>query len=346
MSSRPESFSAFDGLLAASDETSSPWIASAAGRRYEAHFDLLHRMLAIPIAAGDAERSESGRTVKALDAWIAHELRRAGFSAFETWPRSRQPRVLPPEFELLERAADRLRTALEEAEAVLLQPMLSEAASRASRTAKPQLRPRALRSAITATLNAVPGTSGAQILGRYYVKQVDVGIGRWQRGPEVLISTKSQFSSYANNRNNRYEETLGEITNLKDRYPLAACGYAFLVRSNIREETGALANLRDLLLRLRQPDGPYAATMLLVADWDNDTLECSSVTDGDPQLTASQFFDDLIASVLRNTPIGVHTEVRRRRGDLIAGGVVAEPGEEDPFAGTDLDEEPVDGDRE
>jgi len=73
------------------------------------------------------------------------------------------------------------------------------------------------------------------------VKQVDVVVSTWQRGPEVLISGKTQFSSYQKNKNNRYEEAVGEATNLRDRHPMAACGYAFLVRTNVFEERGALS---------------------------------------------------------------------------------------------------------
>jgi hypothetical protein len=49
----------------------------------------------------------------------------------------------------------------------------------------------------------------ARVLGRAYVKQVDVLIAQWSRGPELLISTKSMVSSFRNNLPNRFEESYG-----------------------------------------------------------------------------------------------------------------------------------------
>ena len=169
-----------------------------------------------------------------------------------------------------------------------------------------------LRPAVRQIGDALPGSGAANVLGRFYVKQVDVVVSSWERGPDVLVSTKTQFSSYLNNKNNRYEEAVGEITNLRDRHPMAAMGFAFLVRSNLLDEQGAFAYLRDLLVRLRKPDGAFDATMLLVGEWDDPTLTLSSVEDGSPLLSAAKFFEDLLAAVMRNTPVDLHQEIRRR----------------------------------
>jgi hypothetical protein len=74
----------------------------------------------------------------------------------------------------------------------------------------------------------------ARVLGRAYEKQVDVVISRWDRGPEILISTKAQLSSFGKNLPNRFEESYGDAGNLRGRYPLAAVGYLFVQRSTIR----------------------------------------------------------------------------------------------------------------
>ena len=134
----------------------------------------------------------------------------------------------------------------------------------------------------------------------------------WLRGPDVLVSGKTQFSSYLNNKNNRYEEAIGEAHNLRDRYPLAAMGFAYLVRSNVFEG-GAFELLRDLLVRLRRPDGPFDATVLLVADWDGSTLVLNSVEDPAPALALPRFFEDLLNAVMFNTPVDVHQGVRARK---------------------------------
>jgi hypothetical protein len=73
------------------------------------------------------------------------------------------------------------------------------------------------------------GPTDAKVLGRAYDKQVDVCIARWDRGPELLISTKARLSSFGKNLFNRFEEAYGDAGNLCGRYPLAAVGF-FLSR--------------------------------------------------------------------------------------------------------------------
>lgn len=191
-----------------------------------------------------------------------------------------------------------------------------------------------LRQAINGVVSGMPNVNATNVLGRFYVKQVDVVVSAWDRGPDVLISGKSMFSSFAKNTKNRYEETLGEASNLRDRYPLAAMGYAFLVSDEILAEAGAYARLQDLLLRTRKPHGPYDATMLLIASWDSttNTLQLTDpLTYPDPavsgqqppvDLRASTFFTDLLNASITNTPVGIHQEVRDlRNGTPIPGGV-------------------------
>ncbi|WP_420493439.1 hypothetical protein [Rhizobium leguminosarum] len=48
-------------------------------------------------------------------------------------------------------------------------------------------------------------SSSASILGKNYLKQVDVIITDWVTGPELLISTKRMDSSYGKNAPNRME---------------------------------------------------------------------------------------------------------------------------------------------
>ena len=180
----------------------------------------------------------------------------------------------------------------------------------------------ALRPAIRAIREKLlPGKSTANILGRFYVKQVDVVVSTWQRGPDVLVSSKTAFSSYLNNKSNRYEEAVGEATNLRHRYPRAAMGFAFLVRTNIFDEVGAFEYLRDLLVRLRKPDGDFDATMLLAADWYDEDLELKAIDDPTELLSAPRSFTDLLNAVMRNAPVDVHQEIRRRKqgGDPLGG---------------------------
>jgi hypothetical protein len=287
---KDDSFTAFEPLLDAADVEPSPW----QGDTYVPDADLLRELLAIPIQAGHAQRS--GRVAKALDAWIAHELRRAGFLAGAVSPRLRQPRMMPGDAAAVEEEIQAL-VALVEAE---------EAAGR-------KIQPRKLRAGVMRLSSKLPGSADANVLGRFYVKQVDVLVSAWQRGPDVMVSTKSMLSSYLKNKNNRYEEAVGEATNLRDRYPMASMGYAYLVRSNVYDEGGAYQFIRDLLLRLRKPDGIFDATMLLVADWDQATRTLNTVEDPADELSASRFFADLLNAVMENTPVEQHKGVRLKK---------------------------------
>lgn len=293
MSPREDVFASFDGLLANADIDSNPWT----GESYIPSLDLLRSLLAIPITAG--ERQESGRTAKAFDAWIAHELRRAGFDRDAVWPRMRQPRVLPGDLARLEAALDYLQRNLK----------LHEA------TTGQRLQPPSIRRAIRDLDGKMPGVSEAYILGDFYAKQIDVTISNWKRGPEVLISTKTMFSSYRKNLKNRHEEAVGEVASLRARHPQAVMGYAYLVRHSIFEEKGAYEILIDILTRLRRPEQAFDATMLLVIDWNEASEPLSIGGPNEPagSLTSGGFFSDLIGFALERTPVSENVEVRRRR---------------------------------
>jgi hypothetical protein len=77
-----------------------PWqLGPATGvATYLPDHDLLKTLIGIPV--GEGRGSESGRLAKAIDAWVAHELRRCGFPPDEVWPRLIKPRVLPRELGL------------------------------------------------------------------------------------------------------------------------------------------------------------------------------------------------------------------------------------------------------
>jgi hypothetical protein len=67
-----------------------------------------------------------------------------------------------------------------------------------------------------------------RMIGEFYRKQIDVLVSDWDRGVEVLVGTKSMTSSFAKNINNRWEEFVGEVRNLRGRYPLASLGVLYL----------------------------------------------------------------------------------------------------------------------
>lgn len=78
-----ELWDAFGEVLAVRPSTS-PWGHDQDGiRRFEPDFDSLASLISIPIEAGS--ESQTGRLAKAIDAWMANELRRAGFDNDEVW---------------------------------------------------------------------------------------------------------------------------------------------------------------------------------------------------------------------------------------------------------------------
>lgn len=256
---------------------------------YRPNFAALESLLSVPVQAGAS--SESGIFPKGIDLWLSYELRRAGFSDYETWPRGRRPRVLPRELAVL---LERLPVRLPGHPGLMFR---DEVAKR------------------IADLAVVTPTE-AVVLGRAYDKQVDVCIARWERGPELLISTKAQLSSFGKNLPNRFEEAYGDAANLRARYPLAAVGYVFVQRATIlRDEPDAFERTIDMMRKLRdEGDGTgYTATGLILVDWDStDDIPTVSVVDGavPTDLAVDQLLRRLIEQVLRATPIAHHVRVR------------------------------------
>jgi hypothetical protein len=277
MASKEDVFDSFEKAIRTRLATD-PWDADSS--RYVADYDLLATLLAIPVRDGSG--SESGRLAKAIDAWTAYELRRAGFPPDEVWPRLTKPRVLPREVGIF---IDRLPRSLQLA-------------------ARDQL----LR-------NKTVAPSDARVLGRAYVKQVDVLISQWARGPELLVSTKSMVSSFRNNLPNRFEESYGDAKNLRGRYPMAAMGFLFVLRSTVLDEPGTFEKALDMLRKLRVESDVYDATSIVLAEWDdNDFSGVTIRTDAVPDdLSADRFVATLIEAVLDRTPIEMHVEVRNRR---------------------------------
>ena len=161
-------------------------------------------------------------------------------------------------------------------------------------------------------------------------------IADWDRGAELIVSTKSMLSSYWNNLRNRFEEFVGDAKNLRGRYPLAAIGIFFVVRSTILDEAGAFEFLVDMLTRLRSPD-LYDAAGLAVAQWSdthfgswNGAIELSDdaavsarleeppvitllLDRVPPPLAPARFLADLVEAVLSRTPVTYHVRSRELR---------------------------------
>lgn len=272
----PDSYAAYDPILAKRSLPDCPWATPGGARVYVPLWDLLTELLAEPIKSGHA--SNTGRFPKAIDAWCAHELRRAGFDADEVWPRAEPPRILPREIaEMLGR---------------LKAPLAQE-----------------LRKSLLQQDLAGIAPVEASILGGVYQKQTDVVIAQWSRGAELVISTKSQLSSFGNNLKNRFEESYGDAYNIKQRFPRACVGFLYFIRSTAPLKK--LEFVRDMLRRLQGPN-LYDHTALVVGEWDSTTFAGVKLrTDLVPaDLTADRFLGGMIECVLARTPASFHIPVR------------------------------------
>lgn len=224
-------------LAAPKGDYTNPWLKGPNGQlQYIPDYGTLVQLLGVPLflQAG----TQSGVPALALDVWLSYELRRAGFGLDQVWPRPVHPRILPgPIAALLKSLPPDLRTTL------------------------------ANRVKTQASIKGVTSSS-ASILGKNYLKQVDVIMTDWATGPELLISTKRMDSSYGKNAPNRIEESYGDAKNLRLRHPLAALGFVFGLRSDILQKERPVADwLFDLLAKLGQEDDAYHATCLVLMEY-------------------------------------------------------------------------------
>ncbi|MFW0788704.1 hypothetical protein [Gordonia sp. CPCC 205333] len=234
-SAKAQAWPLFDALVAdAVLRDVNPWVAGGPAPSYAPDFDTLTKLLAVPLALDAA--SQSGVPALAIDVWVAYELRRAGLDPDAVWPRAQSPRVVDRD-------------------------VLKFIRSMPVKDQQP-------------LLDRLPKSGGvasasANILGKNYLKQVDVLMTSWQTGPELLISTKRMDSSFGKNAANRVEESYGDAKNLALRHPLAALGFMFGIRSTAyTSERAQFDWLTDLLVKLGREEDAYDACSLLVPEYD------------------------------------------------------------------------------
>lgn len=264
----------FDRIIADATHTgkdTNPWVKDSDGQlRYEPDYDTLQRLLGVPLYL--KAETQTGVPALSLDVWLSYELRRAGFDPDATWPRGTHPRILPlPVANLLKAVSKKEQEAL---------------TARLERA------------------GAVPGvtSASASILGKNYLKQVDVIMTNWDTGPELLISTKRMDSSYGKNAANRVEESYGDAKNLRLRHPLAALGFVFGLRSDILDKEPDKAEwLIDLLGKLGREDDAYHATCLVMIEY-ADNYAPQDDTGEDPE-------DPLVSAGLEPDPDGASAEI-------------------------------------
>lgn len=233
--------------------------------KYVPDFETLERLLGVPLFL-EAD-TQSGVPALALDVWAAYELRRAGLDPDAVWPRETTPRVI---------SSDLLR-------------FVDKQYAKTKNEIQERL------AAGGSTFGGTVGGS-ANLLGKNYLKQVDVVMSHWSTGPQVMISTKRMDSSFGKNAANRVEESYGDAKNLRLRHPQAATGFVYGLRSTCWDEAPDKALwLVDLLAKLGREEDAYHAVALIVPQYGGEVpmieddaeaapIDDAVVPDADPEL--------------------------------------------------------------
>lgn len=322
---RDRAWRLFDALISeADDRKSAPWVEGHRGAEFAPDYDTLSRLLGVPVLLG--ANSQSGVPALALDVWVASEFRRAGFDPDAVWPRQKHPRVLATE----------------------VSAFVSKLPARERKK---------IRELIDAGKSG-SGSSSANLLGKNYVKQVDVVMSSWATGPELMVSTKRMDSSFGKNAANRVEESYGDAKNLRLRYPLAALGFVYALSAiALVTDKETTAWLIDLLQKLGREDDAYHAVALVLPDLSKsqeapgdevdaagplpageapERQEPAQVEPDVPDVVAvpwvalvreevpygldpGRFFTLMVNRVLDNTPVNFHREARARRASVLPG---------------------------
>jgi hypothetical protein len=233
-----------------------PWRQNADGAvGYVPDYATLCLLLGVPLHLG--ANSQSGVPALALDVWVAYEMRRAGFAPDSVWPRQQVPRVLPKDVSTLMAGLPR------------------------------ELQARVQDRVGSGKVKGIASAS-ANLLGKNYVKQVDVVMSSWETGPELMVSTKRMDSSFGKNAANRVEESYGDAKNLRLRHPLAALGFFYSLRSTaLTEEPDKAEWLIDLLVKLGREDDAYDAVGLIIPQWQHPGPDGTGDDDTEDPLAAA-----------------------------------------------------------
>ena len=242
MSSADDAFSPFDATLAGCRVTD-PWRHEPGQQAaYAADYALLERLLGIPVSRGSAV--VSGRFARAIDAWLAHELRRCGFGPDEVWPRPTRPRVLSREVAAL--------------------------AGPAARDGWPRRYATACR-ACPRWRRPTPGCSVAPTTSRSTsASPAGTAVRNCWSAPRPSCPRSARTCPTGSRRPTATPATCGPVT----RWPRSASS-SYSGRTIRTEEPDAYERTIDMVRKLRDIGAGYGytATALLLVDWDDPVHE-------------------------------------------------------------------------
>ncbi|MBX5484011.1 MAG: hypothetical protein IRZ16_19475 [Myxococcaceae bacterium] len=152
------------------------------------------------------------------------------------------------------------------------------------------------------------------VLGAYFPKELDIFLEGNSSGPLLGISFKCMMSGIAKNVNNRWEELVGDASNLHSRFPMLCLGYVMILPARTRAEArgrmeeiidghgepSPLARqiegkLRGITGRAKPVELPtiYEEVALVVFDFDGERPKLHPNFPG-PDLRIETFYDRLV----------------------------------------------------
>lgn len=152
------------------------------------------------------------------------------------------------------------------------------------------------------------------ILGSHKAKRVDIAVVDPANGPLVVIGVRSQMSSISKNILTYYEEIIGDVISLHDRFPMTVIGYVYIlptrpIKPGLEGEITDLNRAQMLYSFItergdwRNTKDKYEKFAFLRVDFTNDPPTLQKTL---PQLEIAPYFDD-IAEIynLRNYTIAI-----------------------------------------
>lgn len=248
--------------------------------------------------------------------WAAHMLRLAGIGHIV--PREQEPYFIGRAAAQALVEFDRIDAALDELTAVL-------SSGRAGATSS-QLAAHVRR--LIASLKSMRKGlehGSTTVLGEGRRKQVDVFVADWDRGLELLISTKTfalnaDAGEIVKNLPNRWEEFDGDLKNLRGRFPLAVIGALAVVPDSV--VTSSLPAFADMLNKITAPGRPWVnaydrAALIVVKPWQQGSEHPVSIRNAElssdqlpTELSPETFFTALLTRLLERAPISEHRDAR------------------------------------
>jgi len=148
-------------------------------------------------------------------------------------------------------------------------------------------------------------------------KDIDVAVIEEDNGPLIAISVKSQMSSIAKNFMGYYENLIGDVIGLHDKFPFLVVGMLYLlplkiIRKNsegkLRTESYDLVKIEELFRAVSNrkdwDDRPskYEHFAMLIVDFEKDPPQIVNNIPVDKSLRIEDFFDKLLRTYKERNP--------------------------------------------